>query len=130
VPPKVGAIDPRPQIDYDCNQTNSACQTQYPFACVSDDASGPGDEITTIYDLLPGSYEYWIASDPAPAGELTITLTDRGGRVVRAWSSPEVTSALTGAWHVFDVDGATGRVSSVDAPPVRFPTQVTNVCPE
>jgi len=130
VPPQDGTTGPRPQIDYDCNQTKTKCATQYPFACVSRDATGPGDEVTTIFELLPGNYEYWIASDPAPAGELTITLTDRDGRIVRAWSNPVVTSPLTGSWHVFDLDGATGRVTSVDAPPAPFPLPVTNVCPQ
>jgi hypothetical protein len=129
VPPQDGATGPRPQIDYDCNQTKSPCAAQYPFACVSRDASGPGDEVTTIFELLPGRYEYWIASQPAAAGELTVTLTDRNGRLVRAWINPAVTSALNGSWHVFDLDGVAGRVTSVDAPPARFPLPVTNVCP-
>lgn len=130
VPPQDGATGPRPQIDYDCNQTNSPCAAQYPFACVSRDAGGPGDEVTTIFELLPGNYEYWISSQLAPAGELTIDLTDRDGRVVRSWSNPAVTSALINNWHVFDLDGTTGRVTSVDAPPATFPLPVTNVCPE
>ena len=130
VPPQEGTTGPRPQIDYDCNQTNSPCAAQYPFACVSRDANGPGDEVTTIFEIMPGSYEYWIAATPAPAGELTIALTNGDGRLVRTWSNPAVTSALSGFWHVFDLDGATGRVTSVDAPPAPFPPTVTNVCPE
>jgi hypothetical protein len=130
VPPRDGETRPSPQIDYDCNQTNSPCAQAYPFACVNDDAKGPGDEVTTIYELLPGTYEYWIASDPAPAGELTVILTDRGGRVVRSWTNLAVASRPEGSWHVFDLDGETGRVRSVDAPPGRFPDPVTNVCPE
>jgi hypothetical protein len=129
VPPKDETTGPSPQIDYDCNQTNSPCAAQYPFACVSNDDQGPGNEITTIYQRLPGRYEYWISSDPAPAGELTITLTDRDGRMVRTWSNPAITSAFINDWHVFDLDGATGRVTSVDAPPGTFPVPHTNVCP-
>lgn len=129
VPPQDGTTGPSPQIDYDCNQTRTRCEQAYPFACVNRDASGPGDEVTTIYDLLPGAYEYWIYLGIVPAGDLTVTLTDRGGRVVRSWTSPAVASSLEGFWHVFDVDGTTGRVRSVDAPPARFRTPVTNVCP-
>ena len=130
VPPKDGATGPLPQIDYDCNESNSPCRTQYPFACVSNDESGPGDEITTIYERLPGTYAYWLALDPAPAGELTVVLTARDGRVVRQWSSPAIASRLEGSWHVFDIDGETGRVTSVDAPLGPFPEPHTNVCPE
>jgi hypothetical protein len=129
VPPQDGSTGPSPQIDYDCNPGKTRCAQAYPFACVDRDASGPGNEITTIHDLLPGAYEYWIFLGVAPAGELTVTLTDQGGRAVRSWASPAVTSALEGFWHVFDVDGTPGRVTSVDAPPVRFRTPVTNVCP-
>ena len=130
VPPKDAGTGPGPQIDYDCNQSNSACQTQYPFACVSNDAKGPGDEITTIYERLPGTYEYWLVLRAAPAGELTVVLRDRDGRVARQWSSPAVAAGQNDSWHVFDVDGETGRVTSVDAPPAAFPVPVTNVCPE
>jgi hypothetical protein len=130
VPPQDGSTGPSPQIDYDCNQSNSRCAQAYPFACVNRDASGPGDEITTIHDLLPGAYEYGISLGVAPRGELEVILTDRDGRVVRSWTSPTVSSALESFWHVFDVDGTTGRVRSVDAPPARFPLPVTNVCPQ
>jgi hypothetical protein len=130
VPPQDETTGPGPQIDYDCNQSNSPCQTQYPFACVSNDEFGPGDEITTIYERLPGTYAYWLALDPAPAGELTVVLKDRDGRVVRRWSSPAIASRLEGSWHVFDVDGETGRVTSVDAPLGPFPELHTNICPE
>lgn len=129
VPPQNATTGPSPQIDYDCNPAKSRCAQAYPFACVNRDASGPGDEITTIHGLLPGTYEYWIFLGIAPAGDLKVTLTDGGGRVVRAWSSPAVSSALDGFWHVLDVDGTNGRVVSFDAPPVRFRTPVTNVCP-
>ncbi len=130
VPPQDETTGPRPQIDYDCNQSNSPCAEQYPFACVSGDDSGPGNEVTTVYELMPGTYEYSIASSLAQAGELTIVLTDREGRVVRTWSNPAITSPTINFWHVFDVDGRTGRVTSVDAPPANFPLPVTNVCPE
>lgn len=129
VPPQNAATGPSPQIDYDCNPLKSRCAQAYPFACVDRDAAGPGNEVTTLHDLLPGTYEYAIALGVAPAGDVAVTLTDRGGRVVRTWASPAVSSALEGFWHVFDVDGTTGSVTSVDAPPTRFPLPVTNVCP-
>lgn len=130
VPPQDAGTGPGPQIDYDCNQTNSPCQTQYPFACVHDDARGPGPEITTVYELLPGTYAYWLVLEAAPAAELTVVLKNRDGHKVRTWTSPVSASRENGSWHVFDVDGKTGRVTSVDAPPGAFPSQVTNVCPE
>src|SRR5689334_13403882 len=42
----------------------------YPFTCVSQDASGPSDEITTVRRLIEGNDEYWIElDDPSPAGD-------------------------------------------------------------
>jgi hypothetical protein len=105
VPLADGRTGPFPFINYDCRPDTSACAVEYPFACVDRNATGPGHEVTTVYDRLPGAYEYWIGLDsPAPAGELTIVLSDRSDRVVRAWANPASTTMGFVGWHVFDVD--------------------------
>ena len=43
-----------PFIDCTCNPGNSACDVEYPFACVDEDVETSGDEITTVYRLLKG----------------------------------------------------------------------------
>jgi hypothetical protein len=129
VPPETGATGPSPYTHYDCNQGASACEERYPFACVNQDAQGPGNEIATIYELLPGIYEYWIdLLNPAAAGDLVIVLKDNGGRVVREWTNPTNTTARSLGWRVFDVDGE-GRVRSIDATLNGFYTPSTDVCP-
>lgn len=136
VPAEDATTAPAPYVNEGCNPNTSTCEEAYPFACVSQDARGPGDEITTIHQLLPGRYEYWIGLDLAsPAGEVAVVLRDATGRVVRQWASPAnpaTGSALS--WHVFDVDGRHGRVASIDEPIAGGPPQQVNapstdVCP-
>lgn len=136
VPNDAGASLPSPFIDYNCNPAVSDCQDEvYPFTCVSKDARGPGDEVTTVRRLLAGRYEYWIGLDlsNATAADLTVILS-KGGRPLRSWRSP-VSSSNRSAWHVFDLDGRTGRVTSVDGsvPDPSLPQAAydpsTNVCP-
>lgn len=120
VPNQEGSILPSPYIDYSCNPADSprCADDVYPFTCVSQDATGPGDEVTTVRKLLAGRYEYWIELyDTAPAGDVTVTLRDTGGTILHSWSSPanlSTTDAI--GWHVFDLDGGTGIVASVDQP--------------
>ena len=134
VPPRDGAIGPAPYISYACNQTNSACEEAYPFACVSQDAEGPGNEVTTVYRLLRGRYEYWIEIyESTPAAELTVVLNGSGGQVLREWTNPANVMDGDVGWHVFDVD-AEGRVTSIDELiDVNLPRGAhnpsTNVCP-
>jgi len=47
-------------------------------------------------------------------GALKVTLHDKIGRIVREWSSPENPNNYFISWHVFDIDGATGAVTSFD----------------
>ena len=129
VPPETGATGPSPYTHYYCGQDASACDERYPFACVNQDAQAPGNEIATIYELLPGIYEYWIdLINPATAGDLVIVLKDNGGRVVRQWPNPANTTARSLGWRVFDVDGD-GRVTSIDATLSGFYEPSTDVCP-
>lgn len=115
VPQEVGSTDPSPYIDYSCNVSDDPCNTQYPFACVDGDETSAGDEITTIYQLLAGKYEYWIELEStSAAGDLTITLRDNDGRTVRTWTNPAVPGADQVGWHVFDIDGTKGTISSID----------------
>ncbi|MGH2618768.1 MAG: hypothetical protein ACRDJC_26365 [Thermomicrobiales bacterium] len=118
VPAEVGSLDPSPYIDFQCRPDNSDCETNvYPFACVSDDAVGPGDEITTIRKVLPGTYEYWVElSSSAPAADLTVLLRNANGTVLRGWTSPANPAPpfADRGWHVFDIDGAKHSFTSID----------------
>jgi hypothetical protein len=125
-------------IAWDCYPANSNCDEDvYPFACGSPDVNpGPGAEVITVRKLLNGRYEYWVELDhPSPAEGVTVTLIDDGGSVVRSWSSPiNLSLTLEIGWHVFDIDGATGQVTSVDETtndtfPFGAPLPVADVCP-
>jgi hypothetical protein len=114
VPQENEATGPFPFIHHGCNP-DDGCAATYPFACVSRDAQGPGNEITTVHELLPGTYEYWIELyTTTPASELTIVLKDSGGRVMRRWQNPANPVNKQVGWHVFDVDGRHGRVTAID----------------
>ena len=134
VPPEDGATGPAPYIDDYCNPIDSSCDGDaYPFACVNQNVKTTGAEVTTISHLLPGKYEYWMGLDlEAAAGAVSVVLKDDSGRVVRQWASPARTQ--TGqSWHVFDIDGRHGRVTSIDeqidgGPPQQVNEPSTNVC--
>ncbi len=114
LPPENETTGPSPFIRYNC-VLGSSCDTQYPFACTSADEVLSGAETTTIYRRLAGTYEYWIEmSNGSAPGDLTVVLRDQAGRVVREWESPASVGSLQNGWHVFDFDGATGTVKSVD----------------
>jgi hypothetical protein len=138
VPPENATTGPTPYVTVGCNPTESNCETDvYPFVCVSQDARGPGDEVTTVRRLLDGTYEYWIGLDHLTlAGELTIVLRDSNGHVVRGWTNPANPSTQSGvSWHVFDIDGDDGRVTSIDepidgGPPQQVNEPSTEVCPK
>jgi hypothetical protein len=117
VPNEAGESFPSPAIDFGCNPEESACELDiYPFICVSQDARGPGDEVTTVRQLIPGTYEYWIELDDlSPAGDLTVTLRNANGRILRTWTSPENPNVNTQVgWHVFDINGQTKLITSID----------------
>ena len=122
-------------IDRGCRAAESLCETEYPFACVSRDAPGPGDEVTTVLQLLDGTYEYWIElKGQSNAGDLTVLLRGAGGAVVASWTSPANSGDPSLGWHVFNVDGATGVVTSIDvlgnnALPTVAHSDNLNVCP-
>lgn len=116
VPNKEGSNLSSPFIAQSCSGASSNCVNEYPFACVSQDAQGPGDEITTVLRLLGGTYEYWIRlAKGAPGGDVEVTLRNAGGRVIRSWSSPEnPESQKRFGWHVFDLARNDRSISSVD----------------
>jgi hypothetical protein len=129
VPPESEATGPFPFTHYGCSADGSACEARYPFACGTYDAQAPGDQVITVYKLLPGTYEYWIdLDDGAAAGELVIVLRDGGGRVVREWTNPANPTSQSLAWHVCDCDGD-GRVRSVDRLLNGFYFEGTDACP-
>ena len=115
VPNNVGANLPAPYIEFRCSSDATNAGALYPFAFVNQDAQGPGDEITTIAQLLPGAYKCWVLLyGPSPVGDLTVSLRNATGRVMRSWTSPENPSLPTLGWHVFDIDGATRVITSID----------------
>jgi hypothetical protein len=138
VPNAAGASLDAPHISDICNPDRSACEEdRYPYACVNRNADGPGGEVTTIRRLLPGTYEYWISVyTDSPAGDLAVTLRDQNGRIVRTWVAPPTGSIDELSWHVFDLDGSTGRVTSLDRAigtgnlPFDAHDPAVRVCPE
>jgi hypothetical protein len=131
VPNAPGASQPSPYIGYDCDSARTNAGTLYPFAFVSQDATGPGDEVTMVKKLLAGTYEHWIDLEPAPAGDLTVTLRNANGKVVRSWDSPANPDSETAPWHVFDIQGPTKRITSIDELPGSYghDGNTTDVCP-
>ena len=94
--------------------TTSRSAEEHPFACFEGVETRAGDEVATVHRLLPGQYENWSElAGATPAGWLTDTLRDRGGRVVRRWANPAHPEEEQAIWHVFAIDDRTGRVTSV-----------------
>jgi hypothetical protein len=115
VPPRDAATGPAPCIEFSCHHAGHPCEREYPFACVDPVLIGVGSEVTTISRLLPGRYEYWIeVPSETPAGGLTVIMDDTDGREVRQWTNPAPASPGRFSWHVFDIDGANGRVIDID----------------
>lgn len=135
VPPGSATTGPFPFIFFSCTTANSTCQVGYPFACMSGDVQTSGSEIATIFQLLPGTYEYWNELDNnTAAGDLTIILRDSDGRVVRQFGNPPNGDEET-AWHVFDIDGTTGAITVFDqlvgpGVPDSAHNPSTDVCPD
>jgi hypothetical protein len=114
VPEENASTGPGPYFNFTCNEANSQCESKYPFACITESNSAPGEGITTIYTLLPGTYEYWIQlHDQTDAMELKIVLRNKNGDVVREWRNQENQNVDRG-WHVFNIDGKTGSITSID----------------
>lgn len=112
VPNDEGASASFPFFDQFCN----ICEEDvYPFACVNQDAEGPGDEVTSIFKLLPGTYEYWLELDEgAPAGDATVTLRDKGRLVFTSTNPANPSAENVSSWHVFNLRGSTGRFTEID----------------
>jgi hypothetical protein len=134
VPSENEATGPGPYVHHPCTQTTSRCDEAFPFACGSGDVSTTGAEVTTIFRLLPGSYEFWIEIDDlAQEGAVAVVLRNGYGRIVRRWSSPANATQSRQSWHVFDIDGRLGLVTAIDELidkrifTVKDPS--TNVCP-
>lgn len=129
VPKEDGATGHAPYIETQC-APSIPCDTQYPFACTY--SSG----LTEFYALLDGRYEYWVNLAPGTtAGEVTVTLRDRTERVVNTWENPAGDPMNERGWHVFDLDGKRGTVTSIDeratgALPGTAYDPNTDVCPD
>ncbi|MFN8594437.1 MAG: hypothetical protein U0031_23545 [Thermomicrobiales bacterium] len=142
VPNVARATKVSPYINDMCTAEASGCeQDVYPFTCVTGSLDS-GNETTTIRKTIPGTYEFWIETGPPrPKGDLVVTLRDAKG-VIRVWTNPLVQDVDRKGWHVFDLDGKTGSVISIDevigrgqlgvgllpAAAVQFGTE-KNVCP-
>jgi hypothetical protein len=115
VPPRDDASGPSRYTDYTCRPDNSLCASVHPFTCFTA-LTTPKGELTTVSQLFAGTYEYWIElDDGAPAaGEVTIVARNGDGHVLGQWSSPAGQAAQRIGWHVFDIDGGSGRITSVD----------------
>jgi len=140
VPKQSGSGDPGPYINYSCDPAigfYETCDTEYPFACGDGDQGAGGDEIMTVHKLLPGHYEFWVSLySPADraAGDLSVKVRNRDGRILRTWKSPAFPGGSSYSWHVCDIAGNTRSLKSVDVrksellPDVaRYPN--TDVCP-
>jgi hypothetical protein len=108
-----------PYIDYSCLASETNNGTLYPFAFFSGDVqAGPGAETGTIQQWLAGTYELWVrVHGPAEAGDVTVRLRNADGKLIRTWFSPPNPPGGNTllSWHVFDLDGITHSVTSIDA---------------
>jgi hypothetical protein len=134
VPNAEGSTDPFPYVDLYCRPGESDCDTDvYPYVCVDD--SFPTAEVATVRRLLPGVYQYWIEQRLwGSSDELRVLLRNADGRVLRSWENPPIPFASSeAAWHVCDIDGSTGHVTSVDQLVESSVPQIyadhTDVCP-
>jgi hypothetical protein len=115
VPPQDATTGPAPYTAYSCNRDGYPCELEYPFACVDGVQTEVGIEVTSIYRLLPGRYEYWLeVPRGTPAGAVAVILNDNNGRGVQQWTNPAPDSPSRFGWHIFDIDGASGRVIAID----------------
>jgi hypothetical protein len=118
--PPAGDPVPSPHVTPGrCNTKDKGCKSAtYPYVCIDQDGEAPGDpgEVTTIHKLLKGTYENWLYLEwDTPKDGLKVTLRNENGGVVREWSSPgNPNHNIFLNCHVFDVDGATGAVTSFD----------------
>jgi hypothetical protein len=132
VPNAEGNTDPFPFVGYWCRTGQTACDSDvYPYVCVDDDI---GEEVVTVRRLLPGVYEYWLEVEPGGSEDVTVLLRNADGRVLRSWAMPPnpFSTPEENGWHVFDLDGSTGHITTVDQffakrPPGLF-TDLTDVC--
>jgi hypothetical protein len=137
VPAEKASNDPSPWVASPwCTAAWSNCENDvHPFICISQDATGPGDEITTVRRLLSGKYEVWMElANGSAQGDLEVIVRNANGRVIRSWSSPgNPEPQIDLGWHVFDINGATHSIASVDKRVnAEFPwnhTETTNACP-
>lgn len=97
--------------------------TQAPFAILDRDAKqGFGPETITIRRFFPGTYKYSVLNSGADSDPNTRPLGGCGATVevysdsglVRRFVVPDVGGRLLDWWHVFTIDGATGRITPVN----------------
>lgn len=103
-----------PNIDNLISYYNRGSLDAEPFANLDTDSYGFGPETITISQLKAGTYEYWveIVDSPSFAGA-QVKVFDSNGLVAEFGGPTDEGPILP--WHVFDIDGATGSITSVDA---------------
>lgn len=128
VPNLPGNAFPSPHIDMTCTSSKAFDGTVYPFAFVSGDAIGPGNEVTTIKELVDGRYEYHLQlHGPSPADDVEVRLVQKG-KVVQSWRNPA--SPLEDHWRVFSLTVAGKRVTlETLGDIVKQPFPLKDVCP-
>jgi hypothetical protein len=97
--------------------------TKNPFTVLDIDArNGFGPETITIRRLFPGTYKYSIENVNASSNSNAVPLGGCGATVevysdtgfVQRFVVPETGGRLLDWWHVFTIDGATGRITPVN----------------
>jgi hypothetical protein len=97
--------------------------TQSPFATLDiDRKQGFGPETLTIRRFFSGTYKYSVENSGAKSDPNTRPLGGCGATVevysdsglVRRFVVPDVGGRLLDWWHVFTIDGATGRITPVN----------------
>jgi hypothetical protein len=116
VPNAPGATFPHPWVDATCESDDTLDGVQYPFLFVSRNGPSGDERNTTVRHLLPGRYEYIVSleSQATNANEVLVLLRDASGVVVQWWGNPTKAQNGPGVWHVFDLEGATGRVVTIN----------------
>lgn len=103
-----------PNIENLISYGNRGSLNAEPFANLDIDSFGFGPETITISQLKAGTYEYWVSvvDSPSYAGA-QVKVFDSTGLVAEFDGPTDERPTLP--WHVFDIDGATGNIISVNA---------------
>lgn len=103
-------------IEYTVYYSDSGNELSPPYATLdNDDTDGYGPETITVFNLIAGTYDYWVDNysgypDIAGCGAV-VNIYDETGRI----NSITVPENGTGDyWHVCQINGATGEITIVN----------------